>query len=138
MDINKSVFVDTSGFKALIDQDDDFHQSAVKIWHRLQKENTELITTNYILDETFTLIRAKNGLKIALKFKDYLAESAPIITIERVLSVDEAASWQWFVKNWGHLSFTDCSSFAVMKRLKLRRVFTFDHHFSRAGFKVEK
>ncbi len=34
------------------------------------------------------------------------------------------------------VSFTDCISFVLMKRFRIRTAFTFDQHFARAGFEV--
>src|SRR3989338_211671 len=50
---------------------------------------------------------------------------------------DKTAAWKWFTQKWSRLSFTDCVCFAQMKRLGLERVFTFDAHFKKAGFKIE-
>ena len=61
-----------------------------------------------------------------------------LIKITRVSVDDEARAWEWFVKDWNDLSFTDCVSFAVMKRLGLEKVLSFDNHFSRAGFEIVK
>ena len=49
---------------------------------------------------------------------------------------DDAGAWEWFEMDWSKLSFTDCVSFAVMKRLGLTDVATFDEHFTRAKFIV--
>ncbi len=133
-----TIFIDTGFFKALVDGEDDFNRQAKKIWQKLEEEKTDLVTSNYVIDETLTVIRIKCGLKKALKFRDLLAENSQILKIIRVTVADEAGAWQWFIKNWRKLSFTDCVSFAVMKRLGLRRVVAFDEHFQRAGFKVEK
>ena len=133
-----TIFIDTGFFKALVDGEDDFNRQAKKIWQKLEEEKTDLVTSNYVIDETLTVIRIKCGLKKALKFRDLLAENSQILKIIRVTVADEAGAWQWFIKNWRKLSFTDCVSFAVMKRLGLRRVVAFDEDFQRAGFKVEK
>lgn len=93
-----------------------------------------MITTNYILDETFTLVRQRCGVKVLNIFRELLARSSEIIALERVLIKDEEAAWEWMIKDWSKLSYTDCISFAVMKRLEVREVVTFDVHFSRAGF----
>lgn len=133
-----TIFIDTGFFKALVDGEDDFNRQAKKIWQKLEEEKTDLVTSNYVIDETLTVIRIKCGLKKALKFRDLLAENSQILKIIRVTVADEAGAWQWFIKNWSKLSFTDCVSFAVMKRLGLRCVAAFDEHFQRVGFKVEK
>jgi len=130
-------FIDTGFFKALVDGEDDFHSKAKQIWGKLRTKNLRLITSNFIIDETLTVIRAKCSLKKAMKFRDLLADNSQIVKIVRVTAVDELGAWQWFVKNWSKLSFTDCVSFSVMKRLGIKRVASFDKHFQRAGFELE-
>lgn len=134
----RKVFVDTSMFKALVDPQDEFHQTALTIWKKLEAKNVTLITSNYILDETFTLIRKRLGVSTVDEFRRYLTESSTVVKIVRVTLTDEAAAWDWFLKDWSELSFTDCISFAVMKRLGIKNVATFDGHFARAGMEVEK
>lgn len=128
------VFVDTSFFKAYADQKDDFHLNALDILDKLRKMEAELITSNYILDETFTLLRVKCGLETAIHFKTILEDFETGLKIVRILADDEANAWSWFVKDWSKLSFTDCVSFAIMKRLDVLRAAAFDEHFRRAGF----
>ena len=128
------VFVDTSFFKGLIDVRDDFHQQAKDSWQRLKEENATIITSNYVLDESFTLIRVKCGIKFVEQFRDYIIKSSHVVKIMRVTVADESEAWKWFFNNWSKLSFTDCVSFAMIKRLDIARVATFDEHFKRAGF----
>jgi len=71
-------------------------------------------------------------------FRDYLVDMIGTIKVERVKSRDEIDAWKWFEKDWSKLSFTDCVSFALMKRLGIKRVFGFDKHFEKAGFVLEK
>lgn len=136
--ISLKVFVDSSFFKALIDSKDEFHKKAKRILKNLEKEEAALITSNYILDETFTLIRVKCGLKFVDRFRKNLSLSSQVIKIIRITIKDEADAWKWFLNDWSKLSFTDCVSFALMKKLKLSRVATFDQHFKKAGFIIEK
>ncbi len=131
------VFLDTSFFKAAIDPKDDFYTAAKRILDKLQKEKVTLVTSNYVLDESFTLVRKRCGRDLVDKFRKDLSESGLVVTIVRVTVADEAGAWEWFLLDWSDLSFTDCVSFAVMKRLNLARVATFDKHFERAGFKIE-
>jgi hypothetical protein len=128
------VFIDTSAFKALLDENDDFNKKAdIKI-KELIAQGCELVTSNYVVDETATLIRIRCGLKKALLFKEYLTESEPMINIYRITIKDEMEAWKWFDKNWSGLSYTDCVSFAMMKRLGITKYFGFDNHFDRAGY----
>ena len=132
------VFIDSSAFKAIVDERDDFNVDAESIFKKLVIEGCKFITSNYIVDECATLLRAKSGLIKALKFKNYLSNSSPIINIFRVSSKDEVEAWKLFENEWSGLSFTDCTCFAVMKRLGIKRVFGFDKHFEKAGFILEK
>lgn len=134
--MTKSLFVDTSFFKAYADIKDDFHPEALQIFQRLKEEKAQLITSNYILDETFTVIRSKCGLDLAKEFKKILEQFEADLKIMRVLVTDEVNAWDFFLQNWSDLSFTDCVSFAMMKRLDIRTAVSFDNHFERAGYKL--
>lgn len=134
--ISNSVFIDTSWFKAFIDTKDDFYDLAIKQFKTLSSQNTNLITTNFVIDETLTLLRVRRGLEHSLKFRDLLVEMINHLKIVRVLSTDEKNAWDWFPKAWSKLSFTNCTSFAVMQRLELKDVATFDEHFAQAGFNM--
>jgi predicted nucleic acid-binding protein len=129
-----SVFVDTSGFFASLVARDDMHARAARFLRRAGREGIRLVTTDYVLDETVTLLRAR-GL-------GHLAE--PLL--QRVMD-SKACGLEWMdafrfggarrhaVRNadtsW---SFTDCLSFVVMKELGLHRALTKDRHFRDAGF----
>lgn len=136
--IDTKVFVDTSAFKAVIDEGDRFNAEAEQILRKLVERKCELVTSNYIIDECATLLRIKSGLKKAIYFKNYLVNSMPAISLYRVMVKDEAGAWKLFEKDWSGLSFTDCVCFAQMKRLGIKRVFGFDKHFEKAGFRLEK
>lgn len=127
------VFVDTSMFYALVDENDYFHKQAVQIWQEQKLQKVQLITSNYILDETFTLIRQRRGRKVVDEFRKNLLSEIKII---RVTVADEAGAWEYFVKDWSKLSFTDCVSFAMMHRLEIKEALAFDDRFKRAGYKL--
>lgn len=136
MELMNEIFLDSAFFKALIDLKDDFHSQAEKIWGELKISKVNLVTTNFILDETFTLIRIKCGYKPVFEFRDRLVAGFKRMKVYRITLVDEANAWKWFAEEWKKLSFTDCTSFAVMERLGLKQVATFDEHFAKAGFEV--
>ncbi len=59
-----------------------------------------------------------------------------------VLPEDVEAAWTIYVRQPRPVtkrdrpSFTDCTSFAVMRRLGLRRALAFDEHYRDEGFEV--
>ncbi len=120
------IFVDTSAWYALFDKNDSDHASAVKFKESLTHS---LVTTNYVVDETITLVKNRLSHKIAVEVGIKLWKEA-IATLIRVTSSDEKKAWEIFVKYRDKgFSFTDCTSFAVMERLGIAEAFAFDEHF---------
>ena len=128
------VFVDTGWFKGLIDRGDQYHLPAKNIYREFRRAKQALITTNFVVAETFTLVHKDCGLYWAKKLDEMLKNLKSNLEIERVTTVDEGGVWKWFWYDWRELSYTDCTSFGVMERLGLKKVATFDEHFELAGF----
>src|SRR3989344_206732 len=116
--IMTNIFIDSSAYKALFDKQDDFYLKATTFMTSLPHEDTKLFTSNFILDETYTLIRSHFGKAKAISFRQYIFSSPKSINIVPVSLTDEAEAWNYSEKLPGRgVSFTDCTSFAVMKRL---------------------
>lgn len=127
----KGIFVDTSGWYALVDASDPDHDRA-RDW--FTKNRLPLITTDYIFDETLTLIRTSLGHGKAVKFAEKLLASR-LAQLISVTEEDKERAWEIFQKYDDKvLSFTDCTSFAVMERLGLDTAFTVDHDFKALGY----
>ena len=95
-----------------------------------------LITTDFVVDETLTLIRFRLGLAAADLWWQQIDGSARL-RWERVENDRfERARHLFFQYRDKDLSFTDCASFAVMRELKLTTVITTDRHFRQVGFDV--
>ena len=129
------IFIDTSWFYAVEVEEDINHQKAMESKKRLARgEYGTPYTTNYILDETITLLRFKASFNAALKFKKKIEKSK----ILRVIWIDETVikdANEIFRKHSDlKLSFTDCTSFAVMKRLGINSALSFDEDFKKMGF----
>jgi len=130
------IFIDSSAFIALYLQDELFHLKAVDFWKKAREKKLHFFTNNFIFDETLTWLVKRKGKAIAVGFGNYLLQNNDIVPVKSILPEDEKMAWKLFCKLPGRLSFTDCTSFSMMKRLKIRRVFTFDKHFKKAGFKI--
>lgn len=127
----KSTFVDTSGWYAALTRRDRDHPVASK-FIRCWKD--QLVTTDYVLDETLTLIQRRIDHGTAVEFLNKLEQSA-MLELVFVGHEDFYNAQSLFRsrsdKQW---SFTDCTSFTVMSRLKLKQALAFDNHFLQAGF----
>ena len=128
----KHVLVDSGGWYALADRRDPDHRSAVSF---LQNNTQPLITTNFVFDETVTLIRIRMGWTVAATFGRKLLQGG-FVTLMSVRDEDEKRAWDIFLKFKDQdFSYTDCTSFAIMERLKMDAAFTFDRHFSVMGYR---
>jgi predicted nucleic acid-binding protein len=128
------LFVDTSGFFALLAHRDPKHQAARRILRRAKAAKRRLVTTDYVLDETATLLKARGEARLAAPFFDHVFESAACRvewTDADQFSRVRALFVQHDDQEW---SFTDCLSFCVMKQLRLTEALTTDVHFEQAGF----
>lgn len=127
------IFVDTSAFLAIENRRDIYHTRALSFRDTCLKTGETLITSDYVLDESYTIIRLRAGHTIAVQFGEALRTSL-LIRIEHVTQkiIDEA--WRIFKAFADHdFSFTDCTSFILMERLHINTVFTFDAHFREYG-----
>ena len=129
------IFVDTSGFYSLLVQAEGMHQEAAKFMTRAARERRRFVTTDYVLDESATLLRARGyGKLLAPLFETMDASSAVRVewTTPRRFYETRSFCLQHADKAW---SFTDCLSFVVMRDLGLREALTSDIHFEQAGFR---
>lgn len=128
------IFVDSSAFVALSIVKDKFNKRASRWW--LQNKGVPLVTSNLIFIETLGWIRHKAGKTVAVKIGDYLTNGEGLQK-ERVNFDDEQEAWELFQKlNGRGLSMVDCTSIILMKRLKIKDIFTFDQDFKKLGLKV--
>lgn len=128
------VFIDTSGWVALYDRNDQNHSNAKGLWKKIISQDNLIYTTFDVLDETITLLRFHSNYKQSLEFGETLFKSKIINIIETNEETREKA-WEFYKKfSDKKLSLTDCTSFAVMFLFKISEVFTFDKHFFQVGF----
>lgn len=128
------IFIDTSGFFAMLASDDARHAAAAKIVAAARKRKRGFVTSDYVLDETATLLKARRKSHLLAAFFDRLDQSHAC-HIEWTDSERFHDVRAFFLKHadqeW---SFTDCLSFHLMSELRLRDALTKDSHFEHAGF----
>jgi predicted nucleic acid-binding protein len=131
-----AVFVDTGGWMACADRADPAHLACTTARDTTLEAGRTLITTDFVVDETLTLIRFRLGLAAANAWWRQIDGSARLrwerIENERF----EQARSLFFQYRDKDLSFTDCTSIALMRELKLTTVITTDWHFQQVGFDV--
>jgi hypothetical protein len=119
------ILVDTSAFLAIVNEKDNNHIAAKNFLGEIKNGKArvkKIITSDYIIDETLTRIRYSVGHKEAVKWgKDILA-SRVVEKIEVGKDIFELA-WEIFETYENKkLSFTDCTSFALMKKKDVDRL----------------
>lgn len=129
------IFVDTSAFVAIANRSDQYHQKAKEFITTLEPP-IKFHTSNYIIDETMTRIRMRVGHKPALNFAKGIFSSR-LYTIHYIDEGIEKEAFKIFERYQDQkLSFTDCTSFALMKRLGIKKAFAFDEDFVVLGFEI--
>ncbi|MCI0698707.1 PIN domain-containing protein [candidate division KSB1 bacterium] len=132
----KQIFVDTNARIALNSKRDQLHDQAVKVNKDLLQAGQRYVTTNFVLDEAYTGLLTKVGHFAAVDFGEKIRSSRTVQIVHIAEDLEDEA-WKLFKQHSDkELSFTDCTSFVVMLRMKLTEAFTNDHHFEQMGFVV--
>jgi predicted nucleic acid-binding protein len=130
------IFVDTGPLLARYLEHDQHHGAAVRAWAELQRRPQRCATSSFVLDETLTLLARRASYEFAAE-RGRMLYGSTALEILRPEVADEIAALEAFSRLADQrVSFTDCVSFALMKRYRFRRAFTFDRHFAAAGFQV--
>jgi predicted nucleic acid-binding protein len=130
------LFVDTSAWLALNNKNDQHHDEAVSKITKVRQQKIQLVTSEYVFDESVTIIRYRISHRAAVAFGDALI-SSNVASIEDITDEERLKAWVLFKKYRDKdLSFTDCTSFALMVKLKLQKAFSFDDHFKQVGFEL--
>lgn len=128
------LFLDTGFLIALESRDDQHHAAATGFWATFQATPAPLVTTSYVFDEVVTYFNSRGHHGKAVEIGRQLLASPAIqfVTINDELLRE---AWAYFQRHHDkRYSLTDCLSFVVMRKMKLKVALTFDQHFVQAGF----
>ena len=127
-------FVDTSFWCALYNAKDKNHRQARLLWERAASQPVRLFVSDYIFNETVTLVRIRIVHAHAIELAESLLHSKVVNFLE-VDKVIREKAWQIFKKYADQdFSFTDCSSFVLMQMHGIKKVLAFDRHFIQMDF----
>lgn len=132
----KELFVDTAGWMMLADSNDPQHEAARAERDTWLEAGGVLVSSDFVMDETLTLLRVRLGLGAAEAWWNQVEGSRRLLW-EWIdgLRAEKARRWffRWRDKSF---SFTDCTSFVLMKERRIKSALTSDRHFALAGFRT--
>ena len=128
------VFADTSALFALLDADDEFHRPAAEVWVSFLESDQTLVTSNYVLVETFALVNRRLGRPATRTLQ------ADLVPVLETIWVDEPvhhrAASALLMAPGRSLSLVDCVSFELMRARGIDAAFAFDNDFPDQGFEM--
>jgi hypothetical protein len=129
------IFVDTGIWYAADVPEDPDHDMARSL---LLGATSTLVTIDYVVDELLTLLVVRKHRDVAVRIgHDFWTHKSCDLVWTSQGDIEDA--WKVFTtfddKTW---SFTDCVSYAVMKRLAIGEAFALDEHFTQFGFVAVK
>ncbi len=139
--MSDAIFVDTWALLALANRKDSFHTTAVSTYEIILEKAFPLVISDYILDETITALFKNARFEDAAKFIETMLDAinAGQIILERIDEDKFDSAWQLrrIYRDKPDISFTDLTSFVVMRERDIKRAFTGDVHFGQVGLGFE-
>ena len=142
MKTNNLIFIDTWAWLALANRKDSYHESVKEYYFKIRKEKYWLITSDYVLDEVITALFINVAFDSAVKFVESLFTMIKDGQLELEKIIDKGFKEAWILRkkyaDKPDISFTDLTTFAIMQKRKIKRVFTGDSHFEKVnlGFEI--
>jgi predicted nucleic acid-binding protein len=136
------LFIDTWGWVVIHNKREPRHTEVNRFYHNFRLEKGEVYTTDYVLDETITLLFRRLPFDLAKASLTLLNESFEkgYLNLEWISRerFEEAKQLRLRFVDKPMISFTDLTSMAIMKGLDIRLVLTGDEHFEQAGMGFKK
>ncbi len=132
--MSEHVFVDTSAILALLVPTDRAHPRARESFERLAAARAPLITSPYVMVETYALLQRRLGLDAVRAFRE---EFAPLLDVVWITEEVHERALDEMLNRPAALSLVDASSFVLMRSEGIHRAFAFDRHFETEGFRLD-
>ena len=128
------IFVDTSALSAILMRDDRQHRRAREAFERLAGRRDVLLTTSYVLVETYALLERRVGVDAVRRFREEFAPLLDVIWIDEKLH--ERGLDLLIERSNRQLSLVDAVSFVVAGDERVDEVFALDRDFEAEGFQL--
>lgn len=134
-----AIFVDADAFVATVKESDTTHKKALKLLDILIQQSAMLITSNYVISETITVISQRVGHVEAVIYIEQMQSGNNLFLINRVDEEIEEEAIEIFKKQTSkNTSFVDCVNMAFMRQHNIDVIFSFDQIYRKNGFKLVK
>lgn len=131
--IHRTIFVNTSGWLALYNPNDSNHPAARDLWQDLSSQSVRFVTTDYVLDQVYTVLKVFGSLDAAQALHTVL-DRTNLLRLFMTDSVIFDRAWKVFVEDeLPQFTFTDCINYSVIQYLGISEVITFDRNFTTPG-----
>ena len=128
------IFVDASGWIAMVNQRDALHQKATRVYQQHFRQGGYVVTSSVVLLEVGNWLSPAPSRRLAVELFDRIKRSARIEVVHVTEGLNEKG-WALYRgrpdKGWGVI---DCISFVLMQERGITEALTGDHHFEQAGF----
>ena len=132
------LFVDTWGWLNIFNQHENYHSQTVQYYQNFVQQNGQVYSSDYILDETFTLLARRRPFHILQQTMTILDKAISLNQLEILWMTPERfrATKQLRLKLQDklYISFTDLSAMVMMQAFDIGTILTGDAHFSHVGF----
>ncbi|OGK10304.1 hypothetical protein A2767_02945 [Candidatus Roizmanbacteria bacterium RIFCSPHIGHO2_01_FULL_35_10] len=133
------VFIDTSAYFALFSKDDSNNDRVTKKLQFYKEIESKLFTSEFVLDELFTLLLKRYAKYIVKQAMEYFYEAETLGQI-KIINIDRhlfRKTYDFFLKFSEHkISFTDAVSYVLCKDFKMDEIFTLDSDFKKLRLKT--
>lgn len=131
-----AVFVDTSALLAFVNPKDESHDRALLAFKSLDGRRAPLLSTSFVVVETYALLGRRLGLEAVRAFRSDLAPLIEVVWVDETLH--EAGLDLLLERRKRKLSLVDAVSFVTMRGRGIEEAFAYDPHFEQEGFLLVK
>ena len=138
----EKLFIDTWGWIVMLNKRESLHNDINALYKKARRDGWTICTTDYVLDETWTLLFRRLPSEVAIKAMNIISEavSQAYLAVEWISPerFERAKDLRLKFQDKSEISFTDLTSIVVMKELGLKAVLTNDDHFMHVGMGLKK